>query len=257
MTDERITELMNQEVDGANTADESRELSAYLEEHPEERARLEELRTVGRMFGDAGDVEPPAALHGAIMASLAAERAGELRKRAHQAVTAMSVRSVRPRIGFAFAAGLVSGACLLALVLFAIPGRGPIDPSRLTGTLVSREAQEAVREPVAIQFPGGRGAVRIADVEGGVEVDIALVSDEVVRITLEHGEGLRYGGVRVPGGEEHSISVAPRRVEIMHSGDSRYVVALRSTGGERGAIRLRVSGNDGELFEETVRPRRN
>lgn len=255
MIDERLTDLMNQELDGANTADESRELHGRLEADAEARARFDELRRLGEMFRESGEIEPPRGLHAAIVASLAKERSAETRKRALGALAALPARRGRPRVGFAFAAGLVSGACLLAVVLLVTPLWSPVDPGRLRGALVSRDVKRISGEPLIFELPGGAGEARVIDIDGAVEVDVALSSPGPVRVILEHAAGLRYDGIRVPGGAPHAVSVGSRSIEIDHEGDARYVVTFRDAGDDRGAIVFRVVGAGGALFfEQTVRP---
>ena len=50
MIDEKLIELMNSEIDGVNSAEESLELKKYVESHPEAQSYFEALHRLDHIF---------------------------------------------------------------------------------------------------------------------------------------------------------------------------------------------------------------
>src|ERR1700758_5220960 len=63
-------ELIQQEIDGANTPEGSAALRSLLEQDPEARAMAAELRRVAALFAQVAQREPPARLKRAILDAL-------------------------------------------------------------------------------------------------------------------------------------------------------------------------------------------
>src|SRR6267378_1511255 len=63
-------ELIQQEIDGANTPEGSAAVRSLMEQDPEARAMADELRRVAGLFGQVAEREPPARLKRAILNAL-------------------------------------------------------------------------------------------------------------------------------------------------------------------------------------------
>src|SRR6267378_3456299 len=64
-------ELIQQEIDGANTPEGSAAVWSLMEQDPEARAMADELRRVAGLFGQVAEREPPARLKRAVLDALA------------------------------------------------------------------------------------------------------------------------------------------------------------------------------------------
>src|SRR6267378_5692366 len=79
-------ELIQQEIDGANTPEGSAAVRSLMEQDPEARAMVAELRRVAGLFEQVAEREPPARLKWAILAALpqpARASPGALRSEEH------------------------------------------------------------------------------------------------------------------------------------------------------------------------------
>jgi len=261
MIEPEFIELMNQEVDGANTPEESSRLRRHLDAHPEARAYFEDLCEMGRMFRDAGDVEPPCPVSEAVMASLPGRpRPKGGRWRSLRFVAAARTR-MSPKLAFAFSAGLVTGMFLLAVALLIAQPRGPggpvLDPARLTGTLVAWEPPGEVlaSECLELNSPRTAGTSCIEYSSGVIRADITLASERDVRIVFRHGDQIRFDSYRSPGGGEHALTVRRDRVELLHRGTGEYALLFRDLSGGRAPMDMFVEEGDEVLVERTIRPR--
>lgn len=127
---EHLIELVNGELDGTNTAEESAELGRTLEADSSVRAYFEETKALFGVLEEVPEAEPPADLKHRIMESIGREAAS-----AEPAAPSSSFLTTlkelfepvlsRPAwaVSYAFAAGLVVGIAALVLIL------DPVAPS--------------------------------------------------------------------------------------------------------------------------------
>ncbi len=217
------TTLMQQEVDGANSPDESRRLREFLEGSPEGRRYYDELRATAGIFAQAGEVEPPARLRGDIMAAVegvepagAASATGDAHEfsrlntdrrtvpqapRAGWRETLADLLRIRPQFAYGLAVGLVVGVCLLGLYWWQQPaGPGGSGRSLQPGTLASSET-------------GGPGSPDAHDPDNPPLYDFYASVVPPERSTLHPASELVHiegQGIADPGGEDPSISGSVR-----------------------------------------------
>ena len=114
-------ELMNQELDGTNSAKQSRDLEKYLSSREDARTYYRELAEAVDVFAKVEMLSPPPGLGNSILAQVD-QRAGGLPERAispgHRSLWDSLRDLLRPRLepayAFTFAAGLVLGLALFA-----------------------------------------------------------------------------------------------------------------------------------------------
>ena len=137
MIDERHLELIHGEIDGENSAEESRELHQALDSSTECRALYEDLRRVADLLQDAKPVEPPRQLRARIVDALVdalparAAAAGTRPCRSGMAVHAHA------RIRRAFAMGLLVAFGAVSVQRWA--GDADLDISQLAGTMTQHD----------------------------------------------------------------------------------------------------------------------
>ena len=81
MIDQEYIDLMNQELDGENTASGSRKLAEYLATHPAAREYFGELQDALQIFQKVPLIDPPRGLLDAVMASVGPDAAPAVRPR--------------------------------------------------------------------------------------------------------------------------------------------------------------------------------
>ena len=256
MIEGRWVALINQEIDGANSPEESRELARHLESDSEARALFDELSQMDRMFDEAGEIDPPSELHESIMRSVAQTRDGEERNPSKHTLRGLLPLPSRPSPRLAFATGLVAGACILAVVLLVAPERGHINSQDLRGTLVPGPIGEGAvpGDSIDLDLPGATGAARFEYRGDEITAAISLESEGEVRVVFEHGPRARFEGFRPGVGEEHLIRVSSGRTEIVHAGAVSYVVVFSGEAAEAAAITLSIENDQKNvLFRQTIR----
>ena len=125
-------ELMNQELDGTNSAKQSRDLEKYLSSREDARTYYRELAEAVDVFAKVEMLSPPPGLGNSILAQVD-QRAGGLPERAispgHRSLWESLRDLLRPRLepayAFTFAAGLVLGLALFAGSDWLKSGRKP------------------------------------------------------------------------------------------------------------------------------------
>jgi len=122
MIEKRYIELINGEIDGVNTPEESSELRRYLEAHPEAQRYYDELSDIGRTFAEMKDLDPPKELRESILGSVARRRPRPQRESYLAGILDRLMPQARPRYAFAFVTGVLVGFCVFAVssIVFAV-----------------------------------------------------------------------------------------------------------------------------------------
>jgi hypothetical protein len=252
--EERYIELMNQEIDGANSPAESSALHTYLSTHPEGQSYYNELLELEETFDEIRSVPPPPELRAAILAEI--QGSGEATERRGIFNGIFDAFRFSPRMAYAFAAGLIIGIGLFAILSRVSPVTSPGDVERLYGTLADTGATAPfpATEPVTFDLPGGSGSVRARSSGNATVAEINLSTDTQVQIFLEFGEHVRFDGFRALDSGDHTMQLVGNQAELTHSGVGNYAVILRDDTRSCPPIHLRAFAAGDLLFEREIRP---
>jgi hypothetical protein len=261
MIKDKHIRLMHGEIDGVNSAEETRELDDFLEENSDARQYYKELRDVGRLFEEAGQVDPPEELTEKILALLP----HPARKKAGRSYLEKVRSAFRPtpamRPAFAFAAGLVVGLCLFAacsLLLFKAGGLDLKEPrsSRIYGTIgaTGDRGRLLSEQCVQLEFEQVWGGACVEHTEHAVEVHLGLSADSEIRVLLEHDEKLHFEGYSALDDGDHTLEVNGNATSLTHSGDCDYTFVFRDERDAGSPLNLRVFSEDKLVFEKSIRP---
>jgi hypothetical protein len=131
MIDRKLQDLLNREIDGQTSPEESNRLRVILASSGEAREAFEGLQQMEREMSVLKAMEPPPSLKPAIMRSVEASAARPLRRTRRTSANAW-------KFGVTFCGGLVAG--ILVFIIFASPGQTPhISDSELTGTIAKQD----------------------------------------------------------------------------------------------------------------------
>jgi hypothetical protein len=122
MIEERFIELMNGEIDGANSREESLELKRYLDTLPEAKRYYEDLKAVTQMFDQAEELTPPPYLRKTILTSIFEREGEEERKSVFTSVLAGIRLTFSRQYAYSFTAGIIAGILLFAIFSWIVPG---------------------------------------------------------------------------------------------------------------------------------------
>ncbi|MFH1501805.1 MAG: hypothetical protein ABIG03_02030 [Candidatus Eisenbacteria bacterium] len=264
MIDARLMELMNREVDGENSPEESAELERVLETNADARAYYDDLVELGRRFGEAGEVTPPATLRSEIL-SLTSRRPAAERRPAVGRPAARRRRSLipddlrnlfTPRVAYAFAAGVAAGAVLLALVTGAGIGTTAVDPNALRGTLAPWEPPSDIDAGECLEFdvPGGWGSGCISYSSGNIWAELHLDTDGETEVVFVHDGDVRFDRFQVVEAGEHSVSVSSGRASLTHTGLGDYVIFFEDEDSSLSPLGVEVYAAGELQFEKRIQP---
>ncbi|MCK9996084.1 MAG: hypothetical protein KAH56_07370 [Candidatus Krumholzibacteria bacterium] len=209
MINQKYIELMNQEFDGANSPEQSRDLEDYLRGHEEARTYYRELALALNVFEKVAMLNPPPELGDEILARLK-NRAG-----AHSATDGGGLLAacrnlfrlrLRPAYAYTFIGGLALG-----LVLFA--GSARLTSNELSGQVRGtathqRWAPEEGAE-TTLTYPGISGRYHILREGPDLRFHLELSSDLPTVIRF-HTEGNTSSSV----------------VEMTHEGEESYDITF-------------------------------
>jgi hypothetical protein len=231
-------EILNREIDGENSSDESARLREELGREPELRARYERLQGVVRTLGAVPPAEPPAGLTAQIMRAVRAKA-----RPVHggwagwgEAVRAALVR--RPALGFgtALAAGLVLGAFLA--------GKGePLRLEEKSGGMMLPAGGQDLREVdrALLAGEGYRGEAVVRAAPGWVEVRVRVEGPPPLDLVATF-DPLEFSplGFDLQGAPAGQVVLGPDSLHVREAGAGDYVfrLAVRNPGSSGVQVRL-------------------
>lgn len=240
-------DLMQRELDGENSPEESRRLQSLLAENGEARQLYDELSAVDSHLRQAEMVEPPAWLKRSIMDSLPARRT-DRPGLADFLRGLWETMQARPALAYAytFVVGLAVG-----LALFAIALEGPSQDG-VVGTLVDAGAMEDLetRSSTPIELPGFTAQVELMTSRELLVVDVSADAQEQVEVRVVPEPAVSLRGFTRRGGTA-PIDIQDDAVRFGVQGSNRYSLLFERADGV--VIRLEVRRDGRLLYEERLR----
>ena len=249
MNDRLLDELMNQELDGCNTPDESRTLAEQLRRDPEARRRFQQLEEAVGALAEWDQEEPPAGLRASILEALAAEihPATEI----EEPVVPFPVRIrglARSAMLVPLAAGLVAGLLVSNLMM-----QGSDDTNGLGGT-AGAEWQDLAPQglvPLDLTDAGATCNLWVGLRRDRTGVRLSLDTSAPLEVALEMGPATVCRGYHLDGGARPTLHVTRRAVVLEGATTGDYEFVFGHTGDTASDIRLKIS-QEGRIVAETL-----
>lgn len=249
-------ELLHREIDRATTAEESARVRELTANHPELKARYDDLVRLAHTLGRVGQVEPPPGLVDEVMRTVRG-RPRPIPRPESWLGTLRTAFGRQPvlRYSFTFALGLALG-----VLVIAVAGRSSLPRAfgtSMSGTILPDgrlDRLETVdRERFALGGLGGEVTTRVGD--DRVLAEIRIDSGRAEDVVLEFD-----GSVFAPLGFERSgaegeVALGPHELRLKRAGEGRYVLVLGVSRHVSSPLRLVLSGDGGRL-EKTLKTRR-
>lgn len=266
MSDSRISDLINGEIDGTNTAAESDELRGLLQENPVAKKEFENLRRIVHAMESRG-LEPvpeghierilaaiPYRTRGGSTAGVPADPGGGW-------FAWLSGALGRPglRLAGSFAAGAVVGA--VVWVGWSGGGRQrvdyPLDNSTVSGTMKSIEQTEGFARvgDLGIQAGNVTGAFQLLENEPGSALlaELTLSSPTPVEWVVDYdGAGVSFEGFRRFDGGDGVVAAGGTQTRATHVGDGRYILFFSTRTRPTQPMTVRIFSAGELLFEQAV-----
>jgi len=277
---EKYVELMNREIDGLNSPKERAELEEYLRGNRDAERYYRELLFVAGLLDRIPEVEPPAQLKQSIMRAIFGEEtvrsaetdeagavmgatgtgAGRRAGRERRPASLLDVLRIRWQPRFAYVLATCVAVAVLLFVLFwrVVPGRAPRDLEALYGSIVSSHEVGRVLpvQPAKFALAGVGGELHVRYEPEKILAALDLRSDSKVQIVFSYSRDVSLESVTALKECEYSVKAGDGGFELTHSGECRYVIALRDGQGTHSPIGLKVVRGGAMLLEEAVGPAR-
>lgn len=258
-------ELMNQEIDGFNTPDQSRRLEEYLKGDPEARTYYRDLVRCLNALENSALVDPPPGLVDGVLARLDAVETGPRTDRPHGGRGGMwaACRELfRLRLRPAFVTTFIGGF-VLGLVLFAgssrlTQGFDPGPSAYVRGTANGGSGDLADDQDVSRGELNQAGlSFRYRLMRDGENLRLHLELDSQaragVRLSFGAGTGLQHFSTDNPA--HSTLETGPTAVELSHEGDGSYDLLFRRGPDDLSPMTLMVFAEGRLIHTETLRTR--
>ena len=253
MIDRKTISLINGEVDGVNTPEESETLGQTLVRNPEARKLLEDLKKLERNLSSMSPADPPAGLKRSIMHSIQKRRA-PARTGARKSSLSELLFPVRllPRLGFAFGSGMLAGIVLVVLY-FAVANRPSIDARDASGALFGSSSESLqTTGDAAIAGEGVQGRV-ITEYSGSISVmrvNLTMKPEVTARFVF-NPDGAKLKGVSLGDGFPGTLTQSDGLFEVGQGGGTfKAFFAPGASPAEN--VRLQIVSEGTVLYERSL-----
>jgi hypothetical protein len=256
---DRLRELMNGEIDGTNTDDQSRELDDTLTADPRAREEFDALRRLSRRLDAVEEVDPPAHLIHRIISAIPFGRHGH----AARSDTGGGIRSwlvsllPRPSLRYAatFAVGLIAGVALLWAATNRGHVDGSLDISNLYGTMRAIDTSDGfeVVGSVGIDTEEVRGEVRLHESDRKLLAEVSLVPEAQIEWVLHYdADEVAFEGFRQLEGRAGTFNARGAEMRVGQDGSGRYLLLFTETNGGRGPMSIEIFSDNKLLFNKDL-----
>lgn len=238
MTDPYTIELLNQEIDGENTPQQSRELQDRLSADSSVRELYADLQGLQQTLASIEPVDAPLNLKRNILAALPEAKATRREKR--RGLFGPPV--FRLAHVFVFAAGLLLGIGGYHLTEVV----GPVPNGDIVGAMTAPSIVE-------LDTAGVQGTVRCRRVGPHVEVEFDVVAPQGAMFSLDStGTGLTIAGFSQPGSYLDRFSADRQRIDATVDGSASFTVLLAGTTTAGANLGLDFSVSGELVYQDTL-----
>jgi hypothetical protein len=255
MMEPRLIELINAEIDGVNTDDETRELQAYLEGDAGARQYKEALAAIVAAVESVPTRPVPHALEKRILEAVPfghPPHAGAGRRVARWFDAWLP--TPRLRYAAAVAVGILVGGVLFAGLSGLRGGRGE---SNLWGTMRTIDEADGFRElgATGIDLEDVKGQVRLHESGGTLLAEVSLQSGAEIDWVLQYDpDDLNFEGFRQLGQGTPKIASNGSETRLHHTGENKYHLFFTEKEGRVAPLKVKIFSSQGLLYENQIVP---
>lgn len=242
MSNDKMFELMNRDIDGVISPTEQAELRAFLATNEVARAQFDELVRLNSQFKAVDRREAPAGLKSAIMADIPYHRASgqEVRR---EGFFEKYTRWFVPSPGSYVLSGAMAGALVVVVVFAVFRGGSQIGRDQIGGTMapIKVEAKEEIDKQVVRS--GDAKAVVTSSVNGnGLIVDLSVTAPSGAAILVAYDQQqLTVSGLSSDGPALQALETAHGEIRFVATGSQSVRLTFRSTASADGTIRVELT----------------
>ncbi len=251
--------LMNQELDGTNSTDQSRELEKYLSGQEEARIYYRELAQAVGVFEKVDMLNPPPGLRNSILAQVDQRAAGLGSAPAPRAGKGFLAACrdlfrlrLQPAYAFTFAAGLALGLALFAGSDWFTSARGPVQVEHVSGTANHRVLEHGADLFETLSYPGLSGQYRIQRQGNDLRLHLELASLKTAVVKFRFGPNTVLQHYHSDNPTPAGLKAGRTAAELSHTGDGRYDLVFRQEQEGQAPVTMSVFLEGGLIHSETL-----
>lgn len=252
---------MNQEIDGANSSQESSDLKKHLSKNPEARQYFDELFAMSTVLSAVEEIEPSSNLKKNIMKEILPKKLyTQQRKTFLPSLFERFQMKSALKYAYVFSCGLIFG--LLVYLLFTgVEQKGDsFDVSKLYGTMTLKELAGTLKpgDRFPIDTEHVRGSVEVAYSEAIVFIEVKVETQKEINLAFAFDENdlSVYGYAQASGGKG-TVHMGQNLVEVAHTGDNTYQIILNNTVQNSTTLYFKITADGGILYDRPIIVRRD
>jgi hypothetical protein len=254
MIDRKINDLINKEIDGSNSPEETARLKACLKNNVEGQREYDRLGNLAHMLSSVDAVDPPASMKARIMNSVERRRSAEPKK---TSIFEYLSRKLQPRaalrLGYAFSIGLAVGVLMYTVYLNI--HNDVLGTSDASGTIGMGESPDKLEsgDSFDVTLPQVRASVAVKYLRTIPLLNVHLSSVQNVTTDIAFdARTMRVRAVQQFNDPKSSITIRAGEVSISSNGSNEYSIFFAHEMPSTTPIRLSISASGALLYEKTV-----
>ncbi|MEN8005940.1 MAG: hypothetical protein ABFS42_02955 [Candidatus Krumholzibacteriota bacterium] len=247
MISPKYIELMNQELDGANSPEQTRDLEKYLRDNEEAQTYYRELAMALNVFEEAAMVDPPAELFEGIVARLHPDadflhQTDPARNGPGLWAACRNLVRFRPVPAFAltFAAGIACGLLLYAGSSWLDLRHGAELSGQVSGTANHRSWNQGVVDEGEWHLAGSEGIYRVHQDGRTLRLHLEIMATRPVVVRFNHDAHLSLQHFSNDSPSPSGLTVSDTLVEVNHQGTGSYDLEFLQDAKNRSPIMMSI-----------------
>ncbi len=245
-----MMELLNKEIDGVNSKEDSLILQAYLERNPEAACVYEELRELSSILGEARQLTPGAHVNVQIMNAV--RSIASRRDVSPSLFSGFRVLLAKP--AYTFAIGVALGCILLVTVARFTPEVNA-DASQLLGTLVNAGTLGNMKniDTLPVSADGVAGEIITQRSGNALLVKVSLNAARLTTIHMTFEGGLlTFKGYVDLRNTSSQASVRAGALEYTLQGEHEYAILFEGNGSRSGSMTIEGTQGSTTIFSSII-----
>jgi anti-sigma factor RsiW len=244
MSNEKMIDLMNRDIDGAISPAEQAELRAYLASSPEARRQYDELVKLNSHFRGVSRVEAPSDLKPSIMFNISAQQAASS-KHQHGGYLKKYARWFVPSPSSYVVSGAMAGALVMMLALNIFQGERSDRVDRFRGTMAPAK-QESAKIVDQQTLQAGDASAEVACERTGQVVTVAmdLSTPTGMTVTLAFDpQQFAVSGMSTDSSTLRELQTSDGLIKFSSDGTQSVRFLFRADSAAAGRIRVAITQN--------------
>lgn len=263
MIEKTYIDLINKEIDGVNSQEDSDKLKAYIAQNPEAQDLYDELLSMSTMLDKIYKIEPSPTLKKDILDSIPLKKYATKEKKDLFEGTRNLLKSLVPttplnfnfRYAYAFSAGLIVGITVFFLVIDRTYQNTRVDISDLYGTMILHETSGNLEpaEHVEINLDQVYGKISIMYSKDIVLADVDLKTQQESEIVFEFNEDdISFSGFMRLSSDEINMNASEDYVKLSNIRDHMYVIIFDNKTESVTPMNFKIFSSGDMIYEKVI-----